>query len=236
MVITVIRLVPGAMGVIDIAPGGEQPPTPGDLTGYWDFFWTPEGQDQIGPMQFYIRQTGSELQCSTGFSGTIEGSAVALEAWVDMEGGPYHVFLNGTVSGDQISGSVTGDLGEGTFLFVPSTMPFGRLDLEGTVEGVPVSLHTDYALGSDGVMETSSQYGFSLDIGSLAGTLQFTGVGESAGTFAVAEEAHEQDQVQVTLWAEGAEYQASGGEVVVNQNDESGMSGSFDVSFVEMPF
>jgi imidazole glycerol phosphate synthase subunit HisF len=115
-------------------------------------------------------------------------------------------------------------------------MPFGRLDLEGTVEGVPVSLHTDYALGSDGVMETSSQYGFSLDIGSLAGTLQFTGVGESAGTFAVAEEAHEQDQVQVTLWAEGAEYQASGGEVVVNQNDESGMSGSFDVSFVEMPF
>jgi len=157
MVITVIDITPGAIGVIEVEGG--QPPEPIDLTGYWDFYWTLDGQPEVGPVLFCIKQTDSTLTSDLGFSGSITGSTVFLEAWVDMgEGDPLYVRFDGTVSGEEgayeINGDASGDMGAGTFRMIfPSAAPFGRLDLEGEVDEVPISLHTDYALGGGGETE-----------------------------------------------------------------------------------
>ena len=155
MVITAINIIPGLIGYIDITPGNDDPQEPIDLTGYWDFYWTPEGVPEIGPILFYIHQTGSILECTQGFSGTISGSDITLEAWIEMDepSGLFHVMMTGSVSGGEIAGLVSGDLGEGMFRFVDTTMPFGRLDLEGNIEALPISLHTDYGLGIAGTNE-----------------------------------------------------------------------------------
>ena len=157
MVITVIDITPGAVGLVRV--DGEQPSEPIDLSGYWDYYWTLEGQPEVGPVLFCIEQTGSTLISDIEFTGSISGSTVVLEAWIDMgEGDPLYVRLDGTVTGEegayQIDGDVSGDMGSGTFrMSTPSEAPFGRLDLEGEVNGVPISLHTDYALGSGGGTE-----------------------------------------------------------------------------------
>ena len=82
---------------------------------------------------------------------SISGSAVNLNTCFGPE---QCISLNGTVSGDEINGyEITGDVtGDytGWFWLKPSTLPFGRIDLEGEIDGVEISLHTDYGLGSGG--------------------------------------------------------------------------------------
>ena len=157
MVITVIDITPGAIGLIRV--DGEQTSEPIDLSGYWDFYWTLGGLPEVGPVLFCIEQTGSTLISDIEFTGGISGSTVFLEAWMEMgEGDPLYIRLDGTVTGEdgayQINGDASGDMGNGTFrMSTPSQAPFGRLDLDGEVYGVPVSLHTDYALGSGGETE-----------------------------------------------------------------------------------
>jgi hypothetical protein len=157
MVITVIDITPGAIGLIRV--DREEPSEPIDLSGYWDFHWTLEGQPEVGPVLFCIEQTDSSLTSDLGFTGTISGTTVFWEAWMDMgEGDPLYIRLDGTVTGGegvyQINGDASGDMGNGTFrMSTPSEAPFGRLDLEGEVYGVPISLHTDYALGGGGETE-----------------------------------------------------------------------------------
>jgi hypothetical protein len=157
MVITVIDITPGAIGLIRI--DGEQSSEQFDLSGYWDFYWTLEEMPELGPVLLCMEQTDSTLTSDMEFTGSITGSTVMLEAWMEMgEGDPLYVRLDGTVSGAdgvyQINGDTSGDMGTGTFrMSTPSEAPFGRLDLEGEVDGVPISLHTDYALGSGGGTE-----------------------------------------------------------------------------------
>ena len=137
-----------------------QPPTPIDVTGYYDWYnkWSEEEDWQYASV-LYINQTDSSLEGTMGFSGSISGSAVNLNTCFMPE---LCISLNGTVSGDEINGyeitgDVTGDYGEGWFLLVPSTLPFGRIDLdEGNINGVEISLHTDYGLGSSGELGSTS--------------------------------------------------------------------------------
>ena len=157
MVITVIDITPGAIGLIRV--DGEQTSGPFDLSGFWDFYWTLAGMPEVGPVLMCMEQTDSTLITDIEFTGSITGSTVVLEAWMDMGAGdPLYVRLDGTVSGAegvyQIVGEASGDMGSGTFrMSTPSEAPLGRLDLEGEVDGVPVSLHTDYALGGGGEFE-----------------------------------------------------------------------------------
>jgi hypothetical protein len=230
MVITVVNITPGCIGIVDVEPGEE--PEPIDLTGYWDLSWMPEVGPAIEPILFYIEQTGSTLNCSQGFTGSIEDSSVILDAWLEMEEEYGYILLEGTVSDGEISGTVTGDFGDGTFRMVESTMPFGRLDLEGTVDGVPVSVHTDYALGHGGETETSYIHTFSIDMGSFIGYLWLRSDKASVGTYFVSEnDPQEPDQIEVSLWDGYSDHMATGGEVVIDQYDAAGMVGSFDLSF-----
>ena len=114
-----------------------------DLTGYWDSYMTFSGET-VGPRPTYILQTGSALDCSMGFTGSLNGSYFFIES---INEGSY-MAISGTVSesGDRLEGTVNGDPSASVWL-VPSTLPYGRLDLEGTFQGVPMSVHTDYALG-----------------------------------------------------------------------------------------
>jgi hypothetical protein len=225
MVITVIHITPGAIGKIDVEGGGPEEPI--DLNGFWDFYWTIGGQPEMGPVLFYIEQTGSELAASMGFSGSISGSAVTLEAWIDMGYGvPLYVRLEGTVSGSdatgyEIAGSASGDMGGGTFrLIYPSAAPFGHLDLLGQVGGVPISLDTEYALGSGGETDHFYNYSFSLYTDWLAGSVWFQSAGElRATTYTVtAGEPFEDDEIEVSL-------------MVYPSCDLTGMAGSFHLSF-----
>jgi len=150
MKITVIDIVPGGIGLIWVE--GEASI---DVTGYWDLLFYQNGQQVMGPQLLCLRQTGLHLdgQFPGGgaFHGSIEGADIdfALQSAPDSE---FDVFLKGTVSGDQISGEVSGALGEGTFTMTRSTLPFGHWDLRGSYQEqeLPLELDTEYAIGSKG--------------------------------------------------------------------------------------
>jgi hypothetical protein len=134
-----------------------QPPTPINLAGYWDFYATPAGAKQpaIGPLHFYILQrpdlTLDALIIHGGrFSGSIDGTSVTLKG--DFGDGTQRT-ISGTVSGDEITGGISG---EGMFCMVHSTLPFGRLDLQGSCQGVQIDLHKDYAIGTKGEKENDT--------------------------------------------------------------------------------
>ncbi len=120
-----------------------------DIEGYWDLHLSDAGGQPLGFDVFYIQQQGTGLDCSHGLAGSIDGSNVYLEAGVE----PAKAVLSGTVAGDAIDGSFTGlPFGSGTFHLVRSTLIYGHLDLDGTCQGVPISIHTDDgALGAGGV-------------------------------------------------------------------------------------
>jgi hypothetical protein len=137
-----------------------QPPTPIDVTGYYDWFVKlgEEGDWELAYI-LYIHQTDSDLEGSMGFSGSISDSTVILDALIEAEEGEINLHMEGTVSGDDITGYViegyiSGDSLEGEFKMEPSTLPFGDLKLEGLVEGVEISLDTEYGYGTGG--ETTS--------------------------------------------------------------------------------
>jgi hypothetical protein len=157
MVITVIDIIPGCIGTINVEPGDEEPTTPIDLTGYWVWFFTPDGeQEEFGPITFGIKQTDSSLVTDLeDFSGSYDGSDFFLDSSF------LNVHLTGTVSGSgeeiEITGTFTGEIlgGSGTFRIVPFPDEiFGTLYAEGTVNEVDILINTNFALGEGGEMET----------------------------------------------------------------------------------
>ena len=137
MKITVIDIVPGCIGVIDV--GGEEPPEPVDLTGYWDAILTPEGGTPSPPHLLYFKQTGSSLNCSDGIIGTVSGMDVTLVV-TDFE-----ATVVGTLGAD---GRILGTMERwGQTLAVElrrSVLDFGTFALSGIV-----SLDTDRGLATE---------------------------------------------------------------------------------------
>jgi hypothetical protein len=235
MVITVIDIVPGSIGVIDIEPGGSEPPEPIDLTGWWDFFITPDGMSELGPMVFCIHQEGSSLDCSLGFTGTITGYDVYLEAW--LEG--THAELYATVSGDTISGTFDeSPFGSGSFRLVPTTVTFSHLEMQGYVQGTNVDLDTDFAVGSFDGTDYSYRHTFQVGVGSAWGHFFFLSRELEAGNdYAVTDEDWDDEStISLQLW-DGADYwTAVSGTMRIDTYDDTGMSGSFtDIWFPDVP-
>ena len=227
MVITAINIVPGLIGYIDISPGNDDPLEPIDLTGYWDLFMALGGEPEMEPMKFYIHQTGSTLEGIYGFSGSISGSTITMEALVDMGPVPEYVFFTGTLSEGVIFGTISGVLGNGTLRFVsPSTMPFGRFDLEAMVEGSPISLHTDYALGEDGGTETMSSFSFDLMMGPMWGSLLMHTEELSVGHYTT-------EDMEFNLWDGMNNYTAWGGYMDIIEFTETRAIGNFYLNFDE---
>ena len=152
MVITVIEVIPGCVGVIDVEPGEIIPEEPIDLTGYWLWYYSPGvGEQENGPILLYIQQTEEhDLLANIGINGFISDSTVTLFM------PDYGVEMVGTVSGDEIAGEFTmvmpgdDDPQVGSFRMNRATEtnpPFGHLELEGTVDGIEILLDTGFALG-----------------------------------------------------------------------------------------
>jgi len=227
MVITAINIIPGLIGYIEITPENGDPPELIDLTGYWDLYWGLEGAPEIGPELFYICQTGSVLECSYGFNGTISGSDITLEAWVEMEEpGLFHVIMTGTVSGGEITGVISGDLGPGTFYFVDSTMPFGRFDFEGTVEGSPISLHTDYAIGMDNGENIFYGLSFDLMIGPIWGNIHIFTEDLGVGHYTT-------EDMEFNLWDGITSQTAWDGFMEITEFTDKRMTGNLHLNFYD---
>jgi hypothetical protein len=232
MVITVIDIVPGSIGVIDIE-GGEPPETP-DLTGYWDQYLILEDGTTFGPGVTYILQTGNTLDYTMGFTGTIEGTAVTMEGWVEG------TFVSGALSyaeGELVG--TTDDLpfgGTVTIRLVRTAMSFGRLDLEGSCQGVPVSIYTDYGLGCSQDPEYSYRYGFGWWASAFAGNFDFWCNGElSVGSFEVTNEDAdiEDGSVEASFWDTSEYHYATSGTLTITEYAESQMAGTFTLNFDE---
>ena len=158
MVITVINVIPGAVGVVEVEPGEVIPEEPIDLTGYWTWFFTPDGDQEQGPITFGIQQQ-EDLTWITDlfdFIVSYDGSNFFLDS------DTLDVHLTGEVAvyGDEIKitgtyiGEVLGGSGSGIFRIVPFPEDiFGTLHAEGTVADVPILIDTQYALGSPVEME-----------------------------------------------------------------------------------
>jgi hypothetical protein len=162
-IITIIRIVPGMVGVINIEPGEE--PVPVDVTGNWDFYYSIDGEEEAGPEPFFLDQSGEDITAAWGIIGTISGSTLTLRFYESESGFGYMLWI-----GDLENGTITGDLFEsdefwnqydslGTFRLVEPSMPeYGRIDMSGT-QGIDenwnsiidyeidVDLHTDYGVG-----------------------------------------------------------------------------------------
>lgn len=134
-----------------------------DLTGYWDMYLHVDGMPgEMGPGVFYIHQEGSELDCSLGMSGTLEGSLITLGMWFPGEEGQDPVFMGGegTASEEEIFVPFTGGpFGSGWIRYVPTTITFGHLDIDegSTCQGIDVEWHTDCAFAETG--PTSDEFG-----------------------------------------------------------------------------
>jgi len=123
-----------------------------DLTGYWDMYIIAEDEEgeptELGPGVFYIHQEGSTLDCSQGFSGTLEGSLINLGIWFDTEEGPVFMGGQGTASEEQILiPFAEGPFGSGWIRLVPTTLSFGDFRMEGTCLYEEILLDTDHAYG-----------------------------------------------------------------------------------------
>jgi hypothetical protein len=244
MVITVITITPGAVGVIEVEPGEIVPEEPIDLTGYWDWFFTPDcppeepgcEPEELGPVTIGILQTDSTLDTDLmDFSGSTNGSTVTLTS---VEIGTV---LNGTVSGSgdeiEITGIFTSDfLGSGTFRIVPTAAIFGTLSAEGTVDGVDINIDTDFALGSGGETDVRYNCSFPLTADWFSGNvnLQTTNAPTTKTYTVVDHEPWEDDEITVTLspYGGGEIYAVENDnleQVTITQYDSSGIAGTFDL-------
>ena len=128
------------------------PPPEINLTGYWDFYRTEDGEVH-GPDLDCILQEGSSLKMRW-LSGTITGSDVVLGGWLEDWDIFYYVELVGTVSadGNKLEGTGTIDgipVLENFTMIRPSTMSFGDLDVLGTFDGLPqLAVNDNHAIGS----------------------------------------------------------------------------------------
>ena len=185
---------------------------PVSLAGYWDATMT-LGDGVIGPMAFVISQTGSSLEGAfygTGpLLGTLEGIAFSLAG--DLFGNS--VSFVGTVSGEELVGTVNADtMGSGTFVMVRSTKSFGHLDLQGSFQGAPISLDTEYALSTQPQIVTSEMFRFSVDLGGVPAELWCCTSEQMAGMYAVTEfdPGNQPGLISILLWHAG-EHRATGG-------------------------
>lgn len=231
---------------LDVSMVWIQPPTTIDLTGYWDWFFTPDCDPddpdcepaELGPVMLGIQQTNSTLVADLeDFEGSINGSAFSLTS-ADLG-----IDLTGIVSGSgeqiEISGIFTGEIlgGNGTFRIVPTAATFGTLKAEGIVNEVDISIDTDFALGSGGEeTEIRYVYNFPLTADWFSGHVWLQTANElSTGFYRVNEdEAREDDDISVRLYPSG------GGELFAVENesleqvnitnyDSNGIAGTFDL-------
>jgi len=118
-----------------------------------------------------------------------------------------------------------------TMRMVRSTMHFGRLDLEGSCQGVPISVHTDYGLGRKLEPETLYQLSFELSWDSSYASVITHGPPLSVGIFTVKESTTSPNDISVELY-DGTMYQkASGGSISITDYSDIGTTGSFNLSF-----
>ncbi len=122
------------------------PPAGINLTGYWDFYRTEDGEVH-GPDLDCILQEGSHLKMRW-LSGTITGSDVVLGGWLEDWDILYYVEVVGTVSadGNKVEGTGTIDgvpVIENFTMIRPSTMSFGDLEVLGTFDGLPQLIVND---------------------------------------------------------------------------------------------
>ena len=236
MVITAINIVPGLIGYIDISPGNDDPLEPIDLTGYWDLTLYLDSEEVMGPFEFYIGQTGSDLYATPGepeyaFTGTIDELAVSFTGAVGA--------LIGTVSsdGNEISGSFSeSPYGSGTFVFVRSS-PFGSIVMNGICAGVPISLDTIWGRGSLGI-EDWENVSFDVNLGSdpdpVIGGLMFSGGALFEGHYVVTaewDEEEENPQLQATLWVGYDVFTFSSGDIHITECVGNHMVGNFNLMF-----
>jgi hypothetical protein len=245
MVITVINVTPGAVGVIDVEPGETTPEEPIDLTGYWDWFFTPDcppdeqdcEPEEFGPILLGIQQTDSTLVTDLlDFGGSIIDSSLTLDS------SEVDVHLSGTISGSgdeiKITGTYTGEVlgGPGTFRIVPTSAIFGTLNATGTVDEVNISINSTHALGRGGETEIRYNYSFPLNAGWFSGQVSLQTISDlSSGFYRVVDhEPWEDDEIAVTLYpSSGDETYAVENEnleqVTITQYDGSGIAGTFDL-------
>jgi hypothetical protein len=222
-VITVINVTPGAVGAIELEPGEIVPEEPIDLTGYWDWYFTvdcpPEEPscvpEETGPIMLGIYQTDSTFVTDVeDFAGSITGSNF------NMNSEMYATELTGTVSGSgdeiEITGIITSDfLGNGTFRIVLTAAPFGTLSAEGIVNGVDISINTEFALGSGGETDVRYNYSFPLTADWFSGNVWLQTTSELSNKFykVVDDDPSEDDEINVRLWP------SSGGDIDAVENE-----------------
>ena len=229
MRITVIDIVPGAIGVIGVDPG-ELEPEAYDLTGYWDAYLLMNG-DRDGPYLFYFVQTGNTLD---GFNttGTVEGSVVTLSIGSDEDDA---VTIVGTIeNNDYFAGPLDfyGELIAAEFRRVDD-LQFGTLQLSGLV-----NFQSDKALGGEEPDYTEYFLRFQIKAGNLEGEIQFLtyhvlAAGQYYDVFDGRGHLGD-DEVEVYFFDYGTwdDFRADGGWLVLDQYNPDGVvSGSFEVYF-----
>lgn len=117
------RILMLAAVAIFVAACSSTPPQPKgpDLTGNWVLTTTSQMGAQDSDMT--VKQTGSALagtltsqMGSVGYTGTLEGNAVAFSFTINASGNDLKIDYSGTVEGDNMTGkAVFGSFGEGTF-------------------------------------------------------------------------------------------------------------------------
>ena len=184
MKITVIDIVPGCIGVIRVEGQGID----FDLTGYWDDTTT-WADGSVTHDIMCILQTGSTLNFPNGVSITLDGLTFSAQVWIE----DFECFITvaGTISpdGNEINATQSGfpfGGGSATSHMVRSTASFGRLDLEGTCGGVPVSLHTDYGYARRSETISTYTHSMSLHWDTFWGNLRLDHTGQlSPGSYPV---------------------------------------------------
>jgi hypothetical protein len=188
----------------------------------------------MGPELFGILQTGSELDCSKGLTGIINGSAITWK----IRYGTYDLFMTGTASENELTASFTNmpPWGTGTFRFVRSTLDFGRIDLEGTCQGTSVVVHKDYGFATRSETMAHHTNRFSVNTGSFIGSLEFISLEPYPGaSFQVTNDwPQELGLIQVYFhFMDGHTEQATAGNVMFGRYDTTGMGGAFfDLEFL----
>ena len=235
MKITVIDIVPGGIGLILVA--GQEVPPPFDLTGYWDdtTTWT---DGSVTHDIMCLLQTGSTLNFPNGVSIALDGLNFSAQVWIE----DFECFITvaGTISedGSEINGTQSGfpfGGGSATFHMVRSTASFGRLDLEGTCGGAPVSLHTDYGYARRSETISTYTHNMSLHWDTFWGELRLVHTGQlSPGSYPVTNDFPEEPgQIRAVVSYGGTERTANEGYVSITRYDSSGMAGDFSLDFPE---
>jgi hypothetical protein len=235
MKITVIDIVPGGIGLMRVV--GQEVPPPIDLTGYWDDTST-WADGSVERSLVCMLQTGSTVNMANGMTLTLHGLTFSEELWVpDFES---YITVAGTISADgsEISGTQSGfpfGGGSAAFHMVRSTFSFGRLDLEGSCAGQPVSLHTDYGYARRSETISTYSHEISLNWSGFWGSLQLTSNGAlSVGTYPVTDRWPEPvGEIRASIFGPDMGREASGGSIEFYRYDGAGMAGSFSLDFPE---